>query len=199
DDRHRAGKRDREAQGGTAADAGEGKPAAGRCGSQAQGRAEPAGRRTSRHIGAVAGRECGAAGGIRDELADDALVLLAQPAPPGRRAREWHAPAEGGARRARGEIGASGAPRKNGGPPPAGMAGAGKLRAMVRIALTPTGALAREPLLIRASASAQGPRLVQTATRALQQCQPFSFLPADKYDDWKLLDLSFSPRGLAGG
>src|SRR5262249_44512693 len=85
------------------------------------------------------------------------------------------------------------------GHPPASMAGAQKLRASLRIALTPEGALAGEPLLIRASASAQGPRLVETATRALQECQPFSFLPADKYQEWKLLDLSFSPRGLAGG
>src|SRR5262245_40398864 len=53
--------------------------------------------------------------------------------------------------------------------PPAGVAGAGaeKLRAMVRIALTPQGALAREPLLIRASASTQGPRPGQAAVRAL--------------------------------
>src|SRR5262245_39290244 len=83
--------------------------------------------------------------------------------------------------------------------PPPSMAGAQKLRASLRIALTPEGTLAREPLLIQASASAQGPRLVETAARALRECQPFSFLPADKYQEWKLLDLSFSPRGLAGG
>jgi len=83
--------------------------------------------------------------------------------------------------------------------PPASMAGAQKLRASLRIALTPEGTLAREPLLIQASASAQGPRLVETAARDLRECQPFSFLPADKYQEWKLLDLSFSPRGLAGG
>jgi hypothetical protein len=75
----------------------------------------------------------------------------------------------------------------------------GKLRAQIRIALTPTGALARDPLLVRASASAQGPQLVQAATRALQECQPFSFLPTARYQDWKLLDLTFGPQGLFGG
>lgn len=83
--------------------------------------------------------------------------------------------------------------------PPAGVAGAQKLRAVLRVALKPDGALTKEPLLIRASASAHGPALVETATRALQNCQPFTFLPADKYQEWKLLDLSFSPSGLLSG
>src|SRR5262249_20925602 len=79
--------------------------------------------------------------------------------------------------------------------PPASLASASKLRMTLRIALAPNGTLAREPLLIRASASAQGPRLVETATRALQECQPLG-LPPDKYHEWKVLDLSFSPTGL---
>jgi hypothetical protein len=82
---------------------------------------------------------------------------------------------------------------------PAGMAEAQRLQAVLRISLTPKGVLVREPLLIEASASTYGPKLVETATRALRQCQPFTFLPAEKYDEWKLLDLSFSPHGLAGG
>lgn len=79
--------------------------------------------------------------------------------------------------------------------PPASLASASKLRMTLRIALAPNGTLARDPLLIRASASAQGPRLVETATRALQECQPLG-LPPDRYDEWKVLDLSFSPKGL---
>ena len=31
--------------------------------------------------------------------------------------------------------------------------------------------------------------------RALQQCQPYDSLPADKYQDWKVLELSFSANG----
>ena len=83
--------------------------------------------------------------------------------------------------------------------PPAGVADADKLSARLRISLRRNGALAGEPLLVSASASAQGPALVQAASRALRQCAPYSFLPADKYEEWKVLDLSFSPRGLAGG
>jgi hypothetical protein len=33
--------------------------------------------------------------------------------------------------------------------------------------------------------------------RALRRCQPFGFLPAAKYKEWKRLDLSFSPTGLS--
>jgi hypothetical protein len=83
--------------------------------------------------------------------------------------------------------------------PPAGLAGAQNLSAVIRVALTPDGAMAADPLLVKASASAQGPALVNTAERALRQCQPFRFLPAAKYGEWKVLDLTFSPRGLAGG
>ena len=50
--------------------------------------------------------------------------------------------------------------------------------------------------MIAASASEAGPILMQTAKRALQQCQPLGFLPAAKYNEWKILDLSFAPTGL---
>jgi len=32
------------------------------------------------------------------------------------------------------------------------------------------------------------------AIRALQACQPYAMLPADRYGEWKVLDLSFTPR-----
>ena len=40
---------------------------------------------------------------------------------------------------------------------------------------------------------------LQAAMRTLKDCQPFAFLPADKYGEWKVLDLSFTPREMAGG
>jgi hypothetical protein len=63
----------------------------------------------------------------------------------------------------------------------------------LRVLMTPTGRLARDPILIEASASAKGPLLMQSAISALQACQPFAMLPADRYGEWKVLDLSFSP------
>jgi hypothetical protein len=65
----------------------------------------------------------------------------------------------------------------------------------IRVALKPDGALGAEPALVLAPASLSGPVLWESAKRALQQCQPYDFLPADKYQDWKILELSFSVYG----
>lgn len=81
--------------------------------------------------------------------------------------------------------------------PPAGLANAQNLVVVLRVAFQPNGALTGEPTLLAASASANGAALMQTALRALQQCQPFAFLPASKYKEWKTLELSFSPAGLS--
>jgi hypothetical protein len=80
--------------------------------------------------------------------------------------------------------------------PPAGLADAQHLVVVLRVSLMPNGALTAEPTLLAASASPDGPALMETAMRALRQCQPYAFLPATKHKEWKLLDLSFSPSGL---
>lgn len=82
---------------------------------------------------------------------------------------------------------------------PSGMSASQSTRVVLRVFLRPDGALVGEPMLIEASASRDGPRLMQAAIRTLKDCQPFAFLPADKYREWKVLDLSFSPRDMGGG
>jgi hypothetical protein len=72
-------------------------------------------------------------------------------------------------------------------------------RVVLRVYLRRDGKLGAEPVLIEASASRDGPVVMQTAIRALKECQPYGFLPADKYGEWKILDLSFTPRDMAGG
>ena len=83
--------------------------------------------------------------------------------------------------------------------PPPGLAEADaqKLVVVLRVSLRPNGALTGEPTLLAASASPKGAALLQTAMRALRQCQPFGFLPESKYKEWKKLDLSFSPAGFS--
>jgi hypothetical protein len=82
--------------------------------------------------------------------------------------------------------------------PPAALAVADQnLLVVLRVSFKPNGALTAEPALLAASASENGPALMQTAMRALRQCQPYGFLPAAKYKEWKVLDLSFSPTGLS--
>ena len=68
----------------------------------------------------------------------------------------------------------------------------------MRIALTPQGRLSSPPALIEASASAKGPALMQAAIKALEACQPYAMLPADKYREWRVLDLGFTPADFNG-
>jgi hypothetical protein len=82
---------------------------------------------------------------------------------------------------------------------PTSVAPSDAIKIMLRVFMTPDGRLAREPLLVEASASAKGPALMQSAIDALQACQPYAMLPADKYGEWKVLDLNFTPQDFSGG
>jgi hypothetical protein len=76
---------------------------------------------------------------------------------------------------------------------------ADKIRIVLRVSFMPDGTLASEPMLIEGSPSAKGLALKQSAIQALRQCQPYAMLPADKYKEWKVLDLSFTPQDFTGG
>ena len=82
---------------------------------------------------------------------------------------------------------------------PASIAPKDKVTIRLRANFLPNGTLASAPLLIEASASAKGPLLMQAAIEGLRACQPYAVLPADKYDEWKVLDLSFTPQDFRGG
>ena len=81
---------------------------------------------------------------------------------------------------------------------PAGVPSTPGFDVLIRIALRPDGTLGTKPELVRAPASAAGPPLVDSAKRALQKCQPYATLPADRYLDWKILELTFTAQGPAG-
>jgi hypothetical protein len=82
---------------------------------------------------------------------------------------------------------------------PASLSGTDDVKVKLRVLMTPDGRLAAEPILIEASASMKGPLLMQGAIRALQACQPYAMLPADRYGEWKVLDLSFTPQDFTSG
>jgi hypothetical protein len=82
---------------------------------------------------------------------------------------------------------------------PASIAPTDKVTIRLRASFLTDGTLASPPLLIEASASAKGPLLMQAAIKALATCQPYAVLPADKYNEWKVLDLSFTPQDFRGG
>ena len=74
-----------------------------------------------------------------------------------------------------------------------------KLSVKLRVMMTPDGKLAAQPIPIEGSASPKALGLMQSAISALQACQPYAMLPADRYGEWKVLDLSFTPQDFRGG
>jgi hypothetical protein len=81
---------------------------------------------------------------------------------------------------------------------PKSIAPSDAIKIKLRVLMTPDGKLAAEPILIEASASVKGPALMQSAISALQACQPYAMLPADRYGEWKVLDLNFTPQDFTG-
>jgi hypothetical protein len=64
----------------------------------------------------------------------------------------------------------------------------------LRVALTLDGRLAAEPAVGGGSANMKAIELLQNAIAAVKQCQPYKMLPADRYGEWKVLDLDFTPK-----
>ena len=77
---------------------------------------------------------------------------------------------------------------------PASVSRADDVKVTLRVQMTREGRLANEPALIEGSASMKGPLLLRSAINALEACQPYGMLPADRYDEWKVIDLSFTPQ-----
>jgi hypothetical protein len=77
---------------------------------------------------------------------------------------------------------------------PADLKASDDVKVKLRVFMTKDGRLATDPVLIEASASAKGPLLMHGAISALQACQPYAMLPVDRYGEWKVLDLSFTPQ-----
>ena len=75
----------------------------------------------------------------------------------------------------------------------AGVAPTDKVHIRLRAVMATDGTLARPPMLIEAPPSAKGVAIVKSAMSAMQACQPYKMLPVDKYGEWKVMDLSFTP------
>jgi hypothetical protein len=77
---------------------------------------------------------------------------------------------------------------------PAALSSSDTVAVKLRVPMTPDGRLAAEPALIEGTASLKGVELMRGAIAALSACQPYTMLPADRYGEWKVLELSFTPR-----
>ncbi|HUI96222.1 MAG TPA: hypothetical protein VLX44_10745 [Xanthobacteraceae bacterium] len=72
-----------------------------------------------------------------------------------------------------------------------------KIYVVIRVSLRRDGSLAAAPEVVAGSASVSALAIKQSAMKALQHCPAYSDLPADKYDEWRLLDLRFTPSGIS--
>jgi hypothetical protein len=81
---------------------------------------------------------------------------------------------------------------------PASIAPSDNIMIKLRVMMASDGTLAADPIPIEASASEKGPLLMQGAISALQACQPYAMLPRDRYGEWKVIDLTFTPHDFIG-
>ena len=79
---------------------------------------------------------------------------------------------------------------------PPGVARTDRVKMIMRVELTRDGALARDPIVIDGAAPAIGYPMMLSAIRALRRCAPYH-LPADKYADWQMLEIDFSPDDMS--
>ena len=77
---------------------------------------------------------------------------------------------------------------------PASVAPSDHILVKLRVFMTPDGKLAGEPAVGGGSANIKAIELMRSAIAALKACQPYTMLPADRYGEWKALDLVFTPK-----
>jgi hypothetical protein len=75
---------------------------------------------------------------------------------------------------------------------PAGVDPAENFTFILRISFNRDGTLAAPPLPI--GGSPKGPLLKGTAIGALQKCQPYTMFPREAYSEWKVLDITLTPK-----
>jgi outer membrane biosynthesis protein TonB len=81
---------------------------------------------------------------------------------------------------------------------PASVQPSDNITVKLRVAMTQDGRLAADPIVGGGSANPKAIELLQSAIAGLKQCQPYKMLPADRYGEWKVLDLDFTPKDFSG-
>jgi len=80
---------------------------------------------------------------------------------------------------------------------PAGVRDAENIEVRVYFELRKDGTVASQPRLLAGPPNANGPAIGESAIRAIQQCQPYSFLPQAEYvGGWDRLDITFSSKDM---
>jgi outer membrane biosynthesis protein TonB len=82
--------------------------------------------------------------------------------------------------------------------PPQGATSHLELRTVVRVELNEDGSLAGVPQVLEAPGGTYSQSAPESVVRAIRRCEPYS-LPADKYDAWREIEITFDPVDLFPG
>ncbi len=77
---------------------------------------------------------------------------------------------------------------------PVGAEGLNDLVVPVRLEFNPDGTLASDPVALSIPGGPIGQQVAEAALRAVRRCAPYPFLPPDKYDAWRVVNINFSPQ-----
>jgi hypothetical protein len=73
-----------------------------------------------------------------------------------------------------------------------------ELRVKVKMFLNQDGSLSQSPEIVEAGSTEFARSAAESAIRAVRRCAPYS-LPAEKYDTWQQIIVTFDPREMFGG
>lgn len=84
--------------------------------------------------------------------------------------------------------------------PPSGARDAEDLRILVRLSLTPNGAVSAGPVVVNRGRLGDPffRAAAESVLRAIRRCQPFN-MPVEKYASWRNIELTFDPSRMLGG
>jgi colicin import membrane protein len=80
--------------------------------------------------------------------------------------------------------------------PPLGADGSQNIQVVFRVMFNADGTVKRGPDVVEAAASSLGPIFAESTRRALLQCQPYTMLRKESYEQWKDLELAFNLRDM---
>jgi hypothetical protein len=82
--------------------------------------------------------------------------------------------------------------------PPPGWVDPAEVRVVMIIALNADGSVAGVPQVVQAPLGRYAQTAPESAVRAVRSCAPYA-LPAEKYQDWKEVKITFDPKAMATG
>ena len=82
--------------------------------------------------------------------------------------------------------------------PPLGWTDPAEVRVVLMLELNQDGTVAGTPAVLESPQGAYSNTAPESALRAVRRCAPYS-LPAEKYDAWKQVKVTFDPRDMGSG